>query len=161
RRIPGSSSTTRTFVILAPASINVGPTARFCRYRASLWAAPYRACATRRPLYCRQVPSRKWDANGKSTAAARGTNDLDPSIVGFHDVERERETEPRSGDAFCFRGLHTMEFFEDPPLFFEGNSDAMIDNVNERFLRGAPHTHLDVSRPARVLHGVAQKIQNC
>jgi hypothetical protein len=80
--------------------------------------------------------------------------------VRLHDVERERETESRSGDAFRFRRLNAMEFFEDPRLLLAGNSDAMIDDIDEGFASSASHAHLDLSRPAGVFHGVAEKVED-
>src|SRR5688572_11893358 len=78
----------------------------------------------------------------------------------FDDVERQREAEARSGDVRRLFRVDAVKALENTRLLVPGDADAVIDDVDERLLVPRADANLDAFRIARVLHGVAEQIQN-
>ena len=68
--------------------------------------------------------------------------------VRLDDVERQRQSQARSGDARVSCRLDAVEPLEDARLLVSCDADAVVDDVHERLVVAGADAHLDASRVA-------------
>src|SRR4051794_4387298 len=100
---------------------------------------------------------RPGELDPEGRAGAGPALEADRAAVRLDDLARDREAEPRPGDA-ARRRVPAEELREDLRLVGQRDADAVVDDLEPQTVAAVVHDELDRAALRRVLDGVADQV---